>query len=89
MLATIDTDPHGPCISNRSSYDHMETFIDYGSSEGCVVIHSKADGDVCYESDKMTEDQWKQLVQLDREMTETLINYIQRAVAVVEGSKED
>lgn len=87
MLVTIDTDSHGPYTSSRLFYDHMETFIDYESSEGCVVINSKADGDVRYESDKLTENQWNELVQLDREMTETVSNYIQRAIQILEGKE--
>ena len=75
-----------PCSdsSDQYSYGCMETFIEHESNEGCVVFCPACGiGDVCYESDKMTPEQWSQLVELDMEMVEVFSGYINRAAQIL------
>lgn len=82
MPITVQTDQH-------CSYDYMETFIDSESNEGCVVFCPSQDiGEVCYESDDMTSEQWGQIVELDKEMMEVFSDCIRRAVKILEGRED-
>ena len=90
MPVTIQADRHDSDSSNQCPYDYMETFIDYDSNEGSVLFcPSPGTGDVCYESDTMTPEQWSQIVELDKEMMEVFSDYISRAAQILEGNKNN
>lgn len=85
MPITIDTAQYCSNASNCGPYDHMETFIDIESNEGCVVFASgHTTREVCYESDSLTPEQWSQIVQLDREIALVMNGYINRAIKILE-----
>ena len=88
MPITVSIDQYCSHSSSCGIYDHMETFIDSESNEGCVVFcPAHAIGQVCYGSNKMTPEQWGQIVQLDREMVEVFNEYINRAARILEDDE--